>query len=107
MEELQAKLKLLSDSYAAQLPERLKLLEQVWENLPKNSWDEAGFETLHRMVHSLTGSGRTFGFAGLSDVARNLEDYLRQLVQVKTPLSEEQREHIQVLVSELHSAAIR
>ena len=99
---LQAKLKALSDAYAAQLPEKLRQIEQAWEQLPRDSWDEEGFQTMHRMVHSLTGSGKTFGFALLSDVARNLEEYLKQLAQAKAVLGEEQRRHIQVLLGELH-----
>lgn len=102
---LQAKLKILSDAYAAQLPEKLKQLEQVWVDLPQDAWDEAGFETLHRMVHSLTGSGSTFGFPLLSNVARNLEDYLMQFAQAKKVLNDDQRTRIQVLIRELHTAA--
>ena len=56
--ELQAKLKVLCDDYAAQLPEKLKQLEQVWEQFAEDGWDEENFQTLHRMVHSLTGSGK-------------------------------------------------
>ncbi len=104
--ELQAQLKILCDAYAAQLPEKMKQLEQAWEQLPLDSWDEEGFQTLHRMVHSLTGSGKTFGFSLLSDVARNLEDHFKQLAQAKTTLNEQQRSHIQGLMSELHQATL-
>lgn len=103
---LQAKLKFLNDAYAAQLPEKLKHLEQVWEQLPLDNWDEESFQTLHRMVHSLTGSGKTFGFSLLSDVARNLEDHLKQLAQAKTKLSEQQRSHIHELMNELHQVTL-
>lgn len=103
---LQAKLERLCDAYAAQLPEKLKHIEQMWKQLPKDSWDGDGFQTLHRMVHSLTGSGKTFGFTLLSDVARNLEEHLKQIVQTETVLSEDQRQHIQKLMSELRQVAI-
>jgi diguanylate cyclase (GGDEF)-like protein len=102
---LQAKLERLCDAYAAQLPEKLKHIEQAWEQLPQDNWDEEGFQTLHRMVHSLTGSGKTFGFALLSDVARNLEEHLKQVAQTETALSEDQRHHIQKLMSELRQVA--
>jgi len=105
--DLQAKLKLLSESYAAQLPEKLKQIEQTWSRLPRVEWDEENFQTLHRMVHSLTGSGKTFGFSLLSDVARNLEEYLKKLAQAKKVPSEEQRKRIQVLLSELQQVAIQ
>jgi len=47
----------LNDAYAVQLPEKLSQLEQAWSLLPRNEWDEEGFQALHRMVHSMTGSG--------------------------------------------------
>ena len=103
--ELQAKLELLCDAYAAQLPEKLSQLEQVWDQLPQDSWDGEGFQTLHRMVHSLTGSGKTFGFSLLGDVARNLEEHLNQIAQAKTALNEDQRKDIHKLMSELSQAA--
>ena len=105
--DLQAKLKVLSDAYAAQLPEKLRQIEQAWRQLPMDDWDEDGFETLHRMVHSLTGSGKTFGFALLSDVARNLEAHFNQLAQTKTALSEWQRSHAQVLIHEMRQVILR
>ncbi|MDO8412957.1 MAG: Hpt domain-containing protein [Gallionellaceae bacterium] len=105
--DMQAQLKILSDAYAAQLPEKLEQIEQAWKQLPRNSWDDEGFQTLHRMVHSLTGSGKMFDFALLSDVARNLEEHLKQITQAKIAPNEEQRKRIQVLLGELHRVCIR
>lgn len=107
MDELTAKLKVLSDAYAAQLPDKFAQLEQAWQALPRDSWEEAGFHTLHRMVHSITGSGKTFGFSALSDTARNLEAYLKQLGEVRAAPDEKQRNHIQSLLSELRQVAIQ
>ncbi|RFC31785.1 MAG: response regulator receiver modulated diguanylate cyclase [Candidatus Nitrotoga sp. SPKER] len=103
---LQSKLERLCDAYAVQLPEKLKHIEEMWEQLSQNSWDGEGFQILYRMVHSLTGSGKTFGFVLLSDAARNLEEYLKQVIQIKTALSEEQYQHIQKLMRELRQVAI-
>lgn len=105
-DEQQARLRALFDSYAAQLPETLKQIEQTWEHLLRDSWDEKRFATLHRMVHNLSGSGKSFGFAMLGDVAHTLEAYLGQLAQAKTTLSEAQRIHIQVLLSELQQVSM-
>lgn len=99
---LQAKLKALSDAYAAQLPEKLEQIEQAWKHLPTDEWDREGFETLHRKVHSLTGSGKTFGFAELSVAARNLEVCLKLHMQAKSALSAAQRDQIQDLLAKLH-----
>jgi diguanylate cyclase (GGDEF)-like protein len=103
---LQAKLKVLSESYATQLPEKLKQLEQALSQLPLVGWDERDFQNLLRLVHGLIGSGKTFGFASLSDVARTLEAYLRQLAQAKAVISKDQRKHILGLMHELHQAAL-
>lgn len=103
---LQASLKVLSTAYAAELPGKIEQLEQAWNQLPQSGWDDQSFASMHRMVHSLTGSGKTFGFAALSDVARNLEDYLKQLAPQKTALSEDQRNHVQELMRELHRAIL-
>jgi diguanylate cyclase (GGDEF)-like protein len=104
--ELAAKLKILSDAYAAQLPEKFTKLEQIWNQLPQNEWREEGFEMLHRSVHSLTGSGKTFGFTALSDVARKFEDYLNRIGQTRIPPNGEQRNHIASLIAELRQVAI-
>lgn len=104
-EGLQEKLKVLSEAYTAQLPEKLGQVEQAWESLPRDVWDEEGFKTLHRMVHSLTGSGKTFGYAPLSEVARKLEKYLAQMAKAKAAPNLAQRRHTQALLRELHQVA--
>jgi CheY-like chemotaxis protein len=106
MHELTAKLKMLSDAYVAQLPEKFAQMDEAWNRLPRAAWDEEGFYALHRMVHSMTGSGKTFGLSGLSDVARNLEHYLKLIAQEKTAPNEEQRNHILSMMAELRQVAI-
>lgn len=104
--ELQAKLIALSDTFAAQLPEKLKNLQQSLTQLSHTEWDERSFETLVRLVHGLIGSSQTFGFASLSDAARNLEAYLKSLAQTKTVLNKDQRNHILEAIHEIHQAVL-
>lgn len=101
-DDFQLKLKMLSDSYAVQLPQKLEQIEQAWNELPIAAWDEEAFQSLHRMVHSLSGSGKTFGFAVLGAAARNLEDALQPLAQAKATSDEAQRKNIRALLDELH-----
>ncbi|MBI3221733.1 MAG: diguanylate cyclase [Nitrosomonadales bacterium] len=103
---LQAKLKVLSDAYAAQLPAKLEQIELSWHAIPLVGWDEEGFQALHRMVHSLTGSGKTFGFPALSDAARNLEACLKLHAQARSALSAAQRDQVQGLLVKLRQAAL-
>lgn len=100
--DFQAQLKVLSQAYAAQLPEKLNQIEQSWIRFSHNDWDDEDFQVLHRMVHNLKGSGKIFGFAKLSDVALNLEESLNQIMQAKVAPSDEQRIRIQALLGELH-----
>lgn len=104
--DLTAKIQMLSGVYAAQLPEKIAQIEQLWLQIPAERWDDEGFQTLHRRVHSLTGSGKTFGFAALSDLARVLEYDLSLLIQLKEPLNKAQRTHVESLISELHQVIL-
>ncbi len=102
--ELQAKLKLLSHTYAVQLPEKLRQLEQTWDILSQDAWDDEGYRKLHRMVHSLSGSGKTFGFAALSEAAHALEAYLKPIGAAKMPFTAGQREQLDSLLAVLKQA---
>ena len=104
--DLTAKLKALNDAYAAQLPEKFVQLEQAWNQLPIDEWHEEGFQSLHHMLHSLTGSGKTFGFPALSDVARSLEAELKRLAQARAVLNEDQRKYIDGAMAELRQVAL-
>jgi diguanylate cyclase (GGDEF)-like protein len=104
--ELQAKLTALSDDYAAQLPEKLKNLQQSLTQLSRTEWDGRAFEAFIRLVHGLIGSSQTFGFELLSDMARNLEEYLRPLARAKVALNKDQRDHILEAIYEMHQAAL-
>lgn len=105
--DLAAKMKVLSDAYAAQLPEKFAQMEQVWQQLQGNEWNEEVFQMLCRMVHSFNGSGKTFGISALSDVARDLEEYLMQLAQAKVELSTDQRRHVEKAMTELRKASLQ
>jgi chemotaxis protein histidine kinase CheA len=104
LDDFQSRLKALSDAYAAELPQKIRQIEAAWGHLEHGEWDEAGFQSLHRMVHSVTGSGRTFGFAMLSDAARALESLLAETVQAKAMPDEEPRNRIRMALSALQQA---
>lgn len=103
--EFQEKLKALNDGYAAQLPGKLKQIKQAWEQINDSAWDEDGFKNLHHLVHGLSGSGKTFGFKMLSEVAHVLEEYLKQLKKARQVLGPEQRIQVQELISELQQVS--
>lgn len=97
-------LRTLSASYAAQLPEKICHIEDTWAALQKK-WDARVLSDFHRMVHSLTGSGATFGFAELSRIARALEAILKVLVNQEDAANSEQGAEIQQHLSALKKAS--
>jgi chemotaxis protein histidine kinase CheA len=106
-DDFAAQLKVLSDAYAAHLPHKIAQIEQAWRQLPSEEWDEPGFQNLHRQVHSLSGSGKTFGFGWLSEAAHTLEAALVTLGQAKQAPDQAQRQHIQGLLGEFHQVLRR
>lgn len=102
--ELQEKLRLLAVAYAMQLPDKIKQIEQLWEQL-QSGWSEENVQMLHRMVHGLTGSGKTFGFSQLSQVAHGLENDLKDMMKLAIPANEQQCNQIQKQIKELRQAA--
>ena len=66
----------LRQQFAAKLGDRLKGIRDLYRDLVPAAWVPTEVETLHRMVHSLTGSAGTFGMPKLSDAARRLESEL-------------------------------
>lgn len=66
-------------SYLAELPGRLDDIEQNIMDLEKFGFVEENFNTLFRLVHSLKGSGGTYGMHVISDICHPLEDMLSSL----------------------------
>ncbi len=74
--KLRAQLAELKIAYQKQLPEKVAEIEVLRERL-RAQWNKEDLQEFHRLVHSLTGSGATFGFDGLSATARALENELK------------------------------
>lgn len=75
--ELQAKLDALLNNYRSQLPGRQKEINRLWQSVcQQQTMGEEGKE-LYRLVHSLSGSGASFGFSALSAAASVFELQLK------------------------------
>jgi chemotaxis protein histidine kinase CheA len=62
--------------YRQSLPQRIRDIESLWASARQ---DEVSAERMHallRGLHSIAGSGRTFGMAGLSEAAAAAESWL-------------------------------
>jgi diguanylate cyclase (GGDEF)-like protein len=73
----------LRADYVREVPSQLDELAQLIDHLGARPDDLAGIEELLRGFHSLNGSGRTYGLAGMSDIAREGEVICRAAVAVR------------------------
>lgn len=105
--DLLAQMKLLHDSYAEKLPGKLAEIERMWEAMANVAWGGAAFEELLRALHSLAGSGKTFGFPGVSEAARAAELALAGFGAANTAPGAEQRSRIQGLILGLRDSVNR
>lgn len=98
-------LKELQEYFAGRLPERLAELEDAWTAVAASGWEEGQVRTLHRLAHSLTGAGATFGFPEVSRTARVLERFLKTALDGTGPSGEDVFEHVERLLEGVQRAA--
>ena len=74
---MQNQLAILKEKYIAALPEKIGAIRVLWTdiNATKNS---ERLEELHRMAHSLAGSGATFDQVHVSKCSKELENYIKE-----------------------------
>jgi len=105
MEGFEEELQALKESYAAQLPEKIALIDELWGVLVEQGWDVESFNTLHRTVHSMAGSAPVFGFTIMGKRARELEIELKAISESGEPLSEDHYQALSSLVEAVRASA--
>lgn len=78
----------LKRSYFDQLPQRILKMKSSWQQLSASNWDSEQYEIFHREIHSLAGSGETFGYRKLSQHARQLEKLFLKTAPASPPHQE-------------------
>lgn len=78
-DEIQARLQRLRADYARRLPERLAQICAQWEALCQAGPGSVHHAELIRALHTLAGSGSSFGLPEVTRLARELEQQLRAL----------------------------
>src|SRR5450759_3044167 len=69
MQSTESELQVLCRRYAEQLPANLVEIETMWARFVSGT-DPASLKSLHRALHSLAGSGATFGYTRLGNSAQ-------------------------------------
>jgi len=106
---LEEQLRVLSDGYARKLPEKLAQIGALWAAVrdgAPSSWPLDALSNLHRMVHSLAGSGTTFGFAEVSKHARRAEIVLKPLALAGVAPGASQKRDLESALHALEIVAI-
>lgn len=62
---------MLGEQYAREFPTKAAEIRTLWGQF--ETGDMEALDALYRAVHSLSGSGETFGFPKLSEVAKQCE----------------------------------
>jgi HPt (histidine-containing phosphotransfer) domain-containing protein len=91
----------LRSYFASRLPARISEIVAARAAAHDAGWTGEPLSTFHRLVHSLTGAGATFGFAEISATSRQLETLLREALGGTRPPEDE----VEELLSRLHDLA--
>lgn len=81
MDHVKAMLAVLRDNYLRDLPNYIDDIEQVLLDLERDGFQLDLCRELYRQVHTLKGSGGTYGMSFISDICHPLEDLLTNLIE--------------------------
>ena len=105
-EKAQEALQALYRAYVENLPQKVDEVEQLWSQaVTQASIDLVVLHEMHRAVHSLSGSGATYGCAALSEAFAHLEDMLQMILDHHRPTPQD-REAVTGLLTHLKDLAL-
>jgi len=97
------KIKLLQVSFINELPSRLSEIDENILELNSNPGDSSALDTLTRKLHSLAGSGATFGLPEVTNLAREGENLLKVKEIVNKGVNSLTTKRIKEIISALHN----
>lgn len=105
--DVKKQLAALQLAFKLSLPAKSSTIEQLWEDICQSRNAETALSELHRTVHSLSGSGGTFGAISISLAARELEQRIKLLLsdpEQVTSVTSEISKQLNTLISQLRQA---
>lgn len=99
------KLELLREGFIAQLPARMEAIADEWKGF-LDSGDHQHLVTVHRLVHSLTGTAGTFGLQVLSEFSRDIERQLKAMVNGSLAIDDDIRSDVSRQLERLYGIRI-
>jgi DNA-binding response OmpR family regulator len=91
----------LQKDYADQLPEKIEIMENLWGTIQKSSDNYKRLTKFRRLVHKLSGSGKTFGFEDITNFARELEMVLDMIIMEGEQTLEKRKDKIDEILDNL------
>jgi len=104
-DEIAAELAVLSAEYRARLAPRLDALDALAAQLASGQGADAGLQDLHRELHTIAGSAKTFGLPAVSVAARAGERYLEPFCETGAAPSAAQWSALFALLAALRKSA--
>lgn len=95
-------------TYAANLPHDIDVLNTALREIREATDVNSACRfllALSGIAHMLTGSGATFGYPGVSDTARRLEEYCKSVAGKEKTLSVDEMAHLTRLVGDIAGSA--
>jgi len=105
-DDFQRKLQQLKQQYVNSLPGILKNITDDTKLLISFGVTTIDTSEFYRLVHSLTGSGATYGFSHISQCSREMESSIKELMSAKPERHNKIIGHILVLCNRLEEAVI-
>lgn len=97
------RLKALQAKYLQKLPDKIAEIETTWGELHHHQ-DADTWRTLHRLVHSITGTSATHGYHEVSTIARGIELLIQHIIEQESPLTPKKSTEIALLIEQLKAA---
>ena len=95
---IQKKFQDLQEDYIRDLPKKIILLEELWENIKKRQDTANQLAELRGLTHTLTGSGSSIGVKEICEYARRLELMLDMIIAEGERTIETRRNEIDELL---------
>ena len=100
------KIKLLQVSFVNELPGRLSEIDKSISELDSDPTDSSALDTLTRKLHSLAGSGATFGLPAVTDLAREGENLLKVKEIIENGIDTTTTKRIKEILLALHNIEV-
>ena len=86
--KLQKRMAALHEKYCKQLPEKYQEIEDSWNEYRSDLSNPNYLEEFYRLVHTLKGTAATFGFVKQADNCFTIQQFLMDVVENQSPLSD-------------------